>query len=139
MPIIFIQPLMHNHLLNIMEFFYMSRAFDKVCKLNKSKCIFDALLDLIVSFFLENCFQMVRHLSGYQLKQVFYKDPLYMDSFFWSMLISHQLISYPTAYELNPDLQNTAQWAHQWMSFNPDLNKQIRINRRRKLFFKKND
>ena len=38
----------------------MSRAFNKVCKLNKSKCIFDALLDLIVSFCLENCFQMVR-------------------------------------------------------------------------------
>ena len=29
-----------------------------------------------------------------------------------------------TAYELNKDLQKTAEWTHQWkMSFNPDLNK----------------
>ena len=32
-----------------------------------------------------------------------------------------------TAYELNKDLQKTAEWAHQWkMSFNPDLNKQTK-------------
>ena len=30
-----------------------------------------------------------------------------------------------TAYELNKDLQETAEWSHQWkMSFNPDFNKQ---------------
>ena len=110
--------------------------------------ICNALLDLIESF-LENIFQRVvlngqtsewlpvraRVSQGSILGPLFflnYIDDLSIDIKSTVKLFADDTSLFSiihdaktTAYELNKDLQKTAEWAHQWkMSFDPDFNKQ---------------
>ena len=148
------QLLAHTHFLDLVDFFFdMSKTFDKVWherlifKL-RSMGISDALLYLIGIFF-ENGFQRTvlnGHTSEWLPIKVSVPKGSILGPLFFLICINDLSVDILStvnlsvddtspfsiiydakkiAYELNKDLQKTAEWTYQWkMSFNPVLNRQ---------------